>query len=138
MSLTRRKEREIVFSLLFAARFQAGEDPGALLDTLLESCEEEDEARQSAYVRETFLGALAFQEEADQMVAQVAVGWRPERRSRTVSTVLTLALYEMKKSESVPERVAINEAVELAKAFGEDGAGKFVNGVLGKLAEQKS
>ncbi|MBP5289625.1 MAG: transcription antitermination factor NusB [Clostridia bacterium] len=136
MALTRRKEREIVFSLLFAARFQAEEDPQALLDVLLGSCEEEDEARQSAYIRETFLGALSFREEADRMVAQAAVGWRPERLSRTVSTVLTLALYEMKKSDSVPERVAINEAVELAKAFGEDGAGKFVNGVLGSLAEK--
>ena len=136
MSLTRRKEREIVFTLLFAARFQAEEEPEALLETLLDACEEADEARESAYVRETFLGALAFREEAESLVAQVAVGWRPERLSRTVSTVLTLALYEMKKSENVPERVAINEAVELAKTFGEDGAGKFVNGVLGKLAEK--
>ena len=138
MSLTRRKEREIVFSLLFAARFQPGEDPEALLDALLDSCEEEEEARQSAYIRETFLGAAAFREEADSLVASVAVGWRPERLSRTVSTVLTLALYEMKKSENVPERVAINEAVELANSFGEDGAGKFVNGVLGSLAEKQA
>ncbi len=136
MALPRRKEREIVFTLLFAARFQREEDGAALLDLLLESCEE-PEAGESAYVRETFLGAFAFAPEADAMVAKVAVGWRPERLSRTVTTVLELALYEMKKS-AVPEEVAINEAVELAKTFGEDGAGKFVNGVLGKLAEKPS
>lgn len=137
MALTRRKEREIVFTLLFAARFQAEEEPEALLETLLASCEEE-EARESAYVRESFLGALAFAPEADRMVAQVAVGWRPERLSRTVSTVLLLALYEMKKNDAVPEKVAINEAVELAKSFGEDGAAKFVNGVLGKIAQGRA
>ncbi len=137
MALTRRKEREIVFTLLFAARFQPGEDPEALLEELLEGCEE-DGARESAYVRETFLGALAFREEADRMVAQAAVGWRPDRLSRTVSTVLNLALYEMKQNDQVPEKVAINEAVEIAKSFGEDGAGKFVNGVLGKLAEKQA
>ena len=137
MALTRRKEREIVFTLLFAARFQTGEDPQVLLETLLETCEEEG-ARESAFVRETFLGALAFAPEAERMVSEVAVGWRPERLSRMVSTILVLALYEMKKNDAVPERVAINEAVELAKTFGEDGAGKFVNGVLGKLAEKAS
>lgn len=136
MALTRRKEREIVFQLLFAARFQAGDDPGDLLETLLE--DQEEEARDSSYVRETFLGALSFAPEADALVAQAAVGWRPERLSRTVTTVLLLALYEMKKNDAVPEKVAINEAVELAKTFGEDGAGKFVNGVLGKLAEKEA
>ena len=137
MALTRRKEREIVFRLLFAARFQGDEDSASLLETLLDSCEEEG-AAESAYVRETFCGVRAFAAEADELVAKVAVGWRPERLSRTVTTVLELALYEMKKNDAVPEQVAINEAVELAKIYGEDGAGKFVNGVLGKLAEQKS
>ena len=137
MALTRRKEREIAFTLLFAGGFQPEDDAGALLETLLEGCEEK-EAGESDYVRQTFLGARAFAPEADRMIASAAVGWRPERLSRTVTTVLELALYEMKKNDAVPEEVAINEAVELAKKFGEDGAAKFVNGILGKCAENQS
>ena len=53
-------------------------------------------------------------------------------------TILRLAVYEMKWDEDVPERVAINEAVELAKRFGGENSASFVNGVLGKLAKQES
>lgn len=134
MALARRKEREIVFALLFAARFQEGEDDEALLATLLEECDEEG-AGESDYIRSTFLGARAFAPQAGELIASAAVGWRPERLSRTVATILELALYEMRQNEEVPQKIAINEAVELAKKFGEDGAGKFVNGVLGKLAD---
>lgn len=134
MALARRKEREIVFGLLFAARFQEEEGDEALLETLLEECEEED-AGKSEYIRTTFLGARSFAPQARDLIASAAVGWRPERLSRTVATVLELALFEMRQNDQVPVKIAINEAVELAKKFGEDGAGKFVNGVLGKLAE---
>lgn len=137
MALTRRKERELAFALLFAARFQEEEDSEQLFDALLEACEEE-EAEKSDYIRSVFLGARAFAPESRALIAGAAVGWRPERLSRAVMTILELALFEMKKCDAIPEQVAINEAVELAKKFGEDGAGKFVNGVLGKLAEKQS
>ena len=53
-------------------------------------------------------------------------------------TVLRLAVYEMKWDEDIPEGVAINEAVELAKRFGGENSSSFVNGILGKLAKQES
>ena len=53
-------------------------------------------------------------------------------------TILRLAVYEMKWDDEVPEGVAINEAVELAKRFGGDSSSSFVNGVLGKVAKQES
>ena len=53
-------------------------------------------------------------------------------------TILRLAVYEMKWDEDVPDGVAINEAVELAKRFGGESSSSFVNGILGKLSKQES
>ena len=69
-------------------------------------------------------------EAIDEIISNNAVGWSIKRITKTALAILRLAIYEIKYVDDVPEKVAINEAVELAKRFGEDGAGAFVNGVL--------
>ena len=71
--------------------------------------------------------------ELDAALNQVAEGWKTRRMGKVELTILRLALYEMKKDETVPEKVAINEAVELAKKFGGSDSPAFVNGILAKL-----
>ena len=135
MPLNRRKEREIVFRMLFAASFSPEEETAELYERLTLEWEA-DGARESAYIKKVFCGARDFAPEAAEKIAAAAQGWKLERLSRATRALLTLALYEMERVEDVPERIAINEAVELAKKYGEDGAKKFINGILGTLSQK--
>ena len=73
--------------------------------------------------------------EIDEMLNDASSGWKTSRMSRVDLAILRLAVYEMKYDEEVPVKVAINEAVELAKMFGGQESSNFINGVLGKLAK---
>ena len=76
--------------------------------------------------------------EIDSLLNENAKGWKTSRMNKVDLTILRLAVYEMKWDEDIPDGVAINEAVELAKRFGGENSGSFVNGILGKLAKQGS
>ena len=65
---------------------------------------------------------------------EVAKGWKTTRMGKVDLTIIRLAVYEMKYEEDIPVKVAINEAVELAKQYGTDDSPAFVNGILAKLA----
>lgn len=132
MPLTRRKEREIVFQMLFAAQFSPEDETATLYETLIE--EQDEEAKESEYIKTVFCGARDYAPEATKKIEENAKGWKIGRLSKATLTVLLLAIFEMDNMDSVPEKIAINEAVELAKQFCEDGAKKFVNGILGAVA----
>ncbi len=71
--------------------------------------------------------------ELDAMLDEKAKGWNTKRMSKVDLTILRLAVYEIEYDDSVPGSVAINEAVELAKKFGQDASSSFVNGILAKF-----
>ena len=135
MSLNRRKERELVFQMLFAAQFSPEKETEALYLELIEECETEG-AKESEYIRDVFCGARDYAPTVKEKIEQHAQGWKVDRFSKTTLSILQLAIYEMDKREDVPQRIAINEAVELSKRFDEEGSRKFVNGILGALAEK--
>ena len=91
------------------------------------SKEEEEECRSRV---DTILEKIP---EIDRILEGVAEGWRLGRMGRVELTILRLACFEIRFDETVPDKVAINEAVELAKKFGGDESPSFVNGVLAKL-----
>ena len=72
----------------------------------------------------------------DERLNQVAEGWKTKRMGKADLAILRLALYEMLYDESIPVKVAINEAVELAKKFGGDDSPSFVNGILAKTVKE--
>ena len=72
-------------------------------------------------------------EEIDAKINEVSEGWKTGRMGKVDLTLIRLAVYEMLYEEDVPAKVAINEAVELAKMYGTDNSPSFVNGVLAKL-----
>ena len=74
--------------------------------------------------------------ELDQTINHVSSGWKTSRMSKVDLTILRLAVYELKYDEDVPVKVAINEAVELAKKFGQDESASFINGILGAVARE--
>ena len=71
--------------------------------------------------------------ELDTAINETAEGWTTRRMGKVELTILRLALFEIRYDEEVPDKVAINEAVELAKKFGGDESPAFVNGILAKL-----
>lgn len=133
MPLNRRKEREIAFQMLFASQFDPEEETQILYQTYVEEWGEE-EVKESEYIKTVFCGARDYATQAMEKISQNAQGWRVERFSKTTLSILQLAIYEMDCVEDVPVKIAINEAVELSKRFDEEGARKFVNGILGAVA----
>ncbi len=86
----------------------------------------------TAFVNELVDGVLKHQTELDEKLQPMAPGWPLDQIARIDRNVLRIGLYELLyKAASVPPKVVINEAVELAKAFGSDNSSKFINGVLG-------
>lgn len=89
-----------------------------------------------AYVQELVDGTRTNLSAIDEMLSDYLKGWRMDRLSRVDREVLRLAAYEMVYRDDVPPKVALNEAIELAKHFGTEESGKFVNGVLGKMIKE--
>ncbi|TCZ77457.1 transcription antitermination factor NusB [Paenibacillus albiflavus] len=88
------------------------------------------------YVYELVEGTLNHKETIDDLLTEFLKGWKLDRLSRIDREVLRLAAYEMLYKEDMPAKVVVNEAIELAKHFGTDESGKFVNGVLGNMIKQ--
>ncbi|KIL41105.1 nitrogen utilization protein B [Gordoniibacillus kamchatkensis] len=89
-----------------------------------------------AYVQELVEGTRRNVAAIDEMLSDYLKGWQMDRLSRVDREVLRLAAYEMVYRDDVPPKVALNEAIELAKHFGTEESGKFVNGVLGKMIKE--
>jgi transcription antitermination protein NusB len=82
-------------------------------------------------------GTLANVAALDESIRHLAPGWPLDQMARIDVSILRLAIYELSVSKDVPVKVVINEAVELAKLFGSDSSGRFVNGVLGAVAKSQ-
>ena len=87
------------------------------------------------YIRDKYEKIAEKLEDIDKAINEKATGWDTKRMAKVDLTIIRLAVYEIQYDESVPTGVAINEAVELAKKFGQDGSPAFVNGVLAKFAQ---
>ena len=131
--MTRREEREHIFKLLFLIEFYGKEEleqQEQLYAEELAGAKEKDRI----YIQEKYERIKEKLPQIDELLGSVSKGWRTERMGKVELTLLRLAVYEMKYDEDVPVKVAINEAVELAKKFGGDESPAFVNGILAKLA----
>lgn len=90
-----------------------------------------------AFIKRLVLGVTAKQSDLDAVLQPIAPEWPLDQIARMDRTILRIGAYELLHGEDVPPKVVINEAVELAKAFGGDNSSKFINGVLGTVLKQK-
>jgi N utilization substance protein B len=88
------------------------------------------------FADELVLGCSAVREEIDAKIRSVSRHWRLERMSRVDRNIIRLAAYELMHAADIPRRVTLNEAVELAKRFGNEESPAFVNGVLDRIADE--
>lgn len=135
--MKRRELREHIFKLLFISLFAGQEEMPGQLRLYFEGLENLGQADQS-YMEEKVNAVLARKEEIDGRLNGVTRGWKTSRMNKVDLTILRLAVYEMLYDDDVPVSVAINEAVELGKGFGGDDSGSFINGILGKIAQQQN
>jgi transcription antitermination protein NusB len=88
-----------------------------------------------AYLMKLVEGVAAHQEELDALIRQYSEHWRLERMAAVDRNLLRLSLYELLHEPEVPAKVVINEAVELAKRFGSEESGSFINGILDRVRQ---
>ena len=89
------------------------------------------------FVQELVKGVQAHREALDKLIGHYAPEWPVDQIAIVDRNILRMAIYEIMHRDDTPTKVAINEAVELAKEFGSDSSGRFVNGVLGSLVAQE-
>ena len=146
--MTRTVAREIAVRLCFCIS-ENPFDPAELLPRFFEeeyysSLKEEDglfsenpDARQMAYITDLVSGVFAHSAELDGYIDKYSVGWRFGRISRTAAAILKTAMYEVMYMPDVPDRAAMNEAVELAKRYEPNETVSFINGVLGSFSRNE-
>ena len=132
--MSRREIREQIFKLLFRIEFNQKEEMAQQETFFFEDEENTASEKESIIISEKVNKILEKLEEIDKSLNEKAKGWETDRMGKVDLTILRLAVYEILYDEEIPTGVAINEAVELAKKFGQDSSPAFVNGVLAKFA----
>jgi N utilization substance protein B len=113
----------------------SGASADEAIDLFWRSFEADADPDGRSYADEVVRGVSSSREDVDRQIVQASANWRIERMARVDRNVLRLGAWELLHRRDVPRAVVLDEAVELAKAFGTDDSGAFVNGVLNRIAE---
>lgn len=133
--MSRRIAREIVLQSLFQIDFSECE-AGFALEASCAEHPEEDVLAAKEYAAALLTGVVENKEAVDSKIGEYAIDWTVERMPATDRNILRIAVYEMFFAEPVlAPGVAINEAVEIAKMYGTEESGRFINGILGKMVK---
>jgi N utilization substance protein B len=136
MSANRHLGRIVALQTLYEQDFRREvNDPGLDLEDVLARniARYEETIEDKAFIENLVRGVDSKQTELDEVIRPVAPEWPIEQIARMDRIILRIGVYELLFEGDVPPKVAINEAVELAKAFGGDNSSKFINGVLGTV-----
>ncbi len=133
--MNRTQMRENAFKLLYSLEVQKKQNLEEQIDLYLQSNEIENEEA-ITYIKDAIMGIEKNQEQIQSEIeANLKSNWKIDRISKVNLSILKLAIYEIKYTK-VPFKVAINEAVELAKRYGEENAKTFVNGILASIVKE--
>ena len=141
-SLSRSALREHIFKIVFSSDFRKDEDPEDYIPLYFEGLTDPDGRRQELsesdirYIKDKSRQVIMMTRETDALIAGFIKGWSFSRLGKAELAVLRLSIFEIRYDESIPQNVAINEAVELAKAYGDDQAPGFINGILSSVVKQ--
>lgn len=134
--MKRSELREHIFRMIFGYEFNSDAEMPEQMQLYFEQLDEEDGVpteAEVAYIRDKALNVILKTEEIDEMLNKNTKGWKTSRMNKVDLSILRLAVYEMKWDDEIPEGVAIDQAVELAKKYSGDEGPSFINGVLAKL-----
>lgn len=133
--MTRRELREHIAQMLFGIEFHEKDDIQEQTEQYIEGLEECSDI-DAEYMMNKFRKIVEVVGDIDKVIEEASVGWKLNRMNKLDLTVLRLAVYEIQYDDDIPEKVAINEAVELAKKFGGESSPSFVNGILAKIVKE--
>lgn len=134
----RHEQREQLFKLLFRVEFNNPEDMPEQIKLFMDGNEEITLEKDVNYISDRFARVQEKLPEIDKLLDENTEGWDTTRMGKVELTVLRLAVYEIVFDEDIPDSVAINEAVEIAKKYGQETSGGFVNAILGKIVKLDS
>ncbi len=134
----RTRSREYALQVLYQMDLTNSELADVLLDFWDNVGRDNADAEVRAYAEEIVGGVLKNQVSLDQTIERFAENWEIKRMAYVDRNILRLGAYELLHAQAIPLKVAINEAVELAKRYGEPDSSKFVNGILDKIAKTES
>ena len=134
----RTKARKRAVDAVFAADLRKI-SPLTLLDDVAElAVDRQNQDVIFGYAREIVQGVVDNHEEIDDLLETYSQGWQLDRMPTLDRAILRVAVWEILHNADVPDAVAVNEAVELAKEFSTDDSGSFVNGLLSRIASTKT
>lgn len=132
--MNRHFARVLALQTLYEWDFRKKSTPETILERNIKNLGAKTESTQ--FIQETIQGILKYLKEIDQKIAGAAPEWPLEQIALIDKNILRIALYELIYRDDIPPKVAINEAIELGKAFGGENSSKFINGVLGTVYRQ--
>lgn len=136
--MSRQLARETAFKMIF--QMDVGKNALEVAERTMEEALDEGliKKKDTAYILELVAGVADKKDELDAFIAEHAKGWTLDRINVIEKNLIRLALYEIRHMENIPYEVSVNEAIELAKRYGEDDAYSFVNGILDKARPPKT
>lgn len=133
--MNRRKSREIAMQLLFEMSINK-EDYSFIIQNFKENSDLELQDIDFQYIERILSGFQVNGKEIDSTIEKYLVKWKLERLPKMNLAILRMATCELLFEEDIPERVSVNEAIELAKTYGDDNAPSFINAVLNNLVKK--
>ena len=146
-NMTRREIRDKIFKIVFTAEFNTLDEMrdqiDLAFDTEMPGDEEDDPLlyasvsdKDRQYITDKVMDIMSRKDDIDKTISEISVGGKLPRIGKEELAILRLCVYEVLYDDSIPEKVAINEAVELAKKYCDASASKFVNALLAKLVKK--
>ncbi len=145
--MTRREIRDKIFKIVFTAEFNTLDEMrdqiDLAFDTEMPGDEEDDPLLYASvsdsdrqYITDKVMDIMSRKDDIDKTISEISEGWKLPRIGKEELAILRLGVYEVIYDSSIPEKVAINEAVELSKKYCDVSASKFVNALLAKLVKK--
>lgn len=133
--MSRKKARDNAFKCIYELEFGRDEN----IEKILNNCYEENDNKpeEKEYISNVVKGVKENLAEIDSIILSKLKNWSLDRIAKIDLAILRLAIYEIKYVEDIPEKVSANEAVELAKTYGNNDSKSFINGVIAKVIECK-
>lgn len=132
----RTKAREFALQVLYQIDITHA-DPKVCLEDFWMNHDNESEAEVREFAEKIISGVIEHKQDIDKVISEAAQNWEISRMAVVDRNILRLTTYELLYREDIPPKVSINEAIEIAKKYGDQDSGKFVNGILDKINKTK-
>jgi transcription antitermination protein NusB len=134
--MNRKKSREVAMKILFQMSINK-EEVETAIEGFVENMEENMNDVDLQYVRKTLTGVNENVEQIDKCIEKYLINWKMSRLSRINLAILRICTYEVLFEEDIPDKVSVNEAIELSKKYSEENSFTFINGVLDKIIKNE-